>query len=240
MEFLCCRLQCQAARENAGQSSFLVYFPGNCHSLYHSGDFWSGPDNCFQKRKRRRAAGRSCAAIGFFRLLPAGYSPMSIIANNIPNAYSIVLSMQVLSKTCQRVGRITWTLFGAVFYMLIAIPAVSDFNNTLNDFLLIIAYWLGPWSIILIEEHFLIRRGRYNVDDWDTKERLPIGWAALVALGFGMLGIYLGAAQTLFVGPIARLFNPPYGMDIGFELGLIFAGIAYPFLRRFELSIHRR
>jgi NCS1 nucleoside transporter family len=183
------------------------------------------------------AAAQPLGSFGSFLLVILA---MSIIANNIPNAYSIGLSMQVLSKTCQRVGRITWTLFGAVFYMLIAIPAVSDFNNTLNDFLLIIAYWLGPWSIILIEEHFLIRRGRYNVDDWDTKERLPIGWAALVALGFGMLGIYLGAAQTLFVGPIARLFNPPYGMDIGFELGLIFAGIAYPFLRRFELSIHRR
>ena len=70
---------------------------------------------------------------------------LSIVANNIPNAYSIGLSMQVLGKSFQRVGRIIWTLYGAVFYMLIAIPAVSDFNNTLSDFLLIIAYWLGPW-----------------------------------------------------------------------------------------------
>ncbi len=165
---------------------------------------------------------------------------LSIVANNIPNAYSLGLSMQVLSKTCQNVGRITWTLLGAVFYMLIAIPAVSNFNNTLEDFLLIIAYWLGPWAIILIEEHFIFRRGKYNVDDWNTAEKLPIGWAAMIAMALGLVGVYLGAAQALFVGPIAGLFNPPYGMDIGFELGAIFAGISYLFLRPIELSITRR
>jgi NCS1 nucleoside transporter family len=165
---------------------------------------------------------------------------LSIIANNIPNAYSIGLSMQVLSRTCQHVGRITWTLLAAVFYMLIAVPAVSNFNTTLSDFLLIIAYWLGPWSIILIEEHFIFRRGKYNADDWNTPEKLPIGWAALVSMGFGLVGIYLGAAQVLFVGPIADLFNPPYGMDIGFELGLVFAGVAYLFLRRIEYSRSKR
>ncbi len=161
---------------------------------------------------------------------------LSIVANNIPNAYSLGLSMQVLGKSFQRVNRILWTVYGALFYMLIAIPAVANFNATLTNFLLIIAYWLGPWGIILIEEHFIFRRGKYNVDDWDTPEKLPIGWAAMVSLALGLLGVYLGAAQVLFVGPIARLFNPPYGMDIGFELGLIFAGIAYFFLRRVELA----
>ena len=183
------------------------------------------------------AAAQPLGGFGSFLLIILA---LSIVANNIPNAYSIGLSMQVLSKTCERVGRITWTLFGAVFYMLIAIPAVSDFNTTLSNFLLIIAYWLGPWTIILMEEHFMFRRGRYNVNDWNNRAKLPIGWAALVAMGFGLLGIYLGAAQALFVGPIAKLFNPPFGMDIGFELGLIFAGIVYPFLRRMELSISRR
>jgi len=165
---------------------------------------------------------------------------LSIIANNIPNAYSIGLSMQVLGKSFQRVGRIMWTLFAAVFYLLIAIPAVPNFNNTLSDFLLIITYWLGPWGIILIEEHFIFRRGQYNVEDWNTPQKLPIGWAALVSMAFGLLGVYLGAAQVLFVGPIANLFNPPYGMDIGFELGLVFAGIAYFFLRRMELALSGR
>lgn len=183
------------------------------------------------------AAAQPLGGIGVFLLILLA---LSIIANNIPNAYSIGLSMQVLGKSFQRVGRIMWTLFAALFYMLIAIPAVSNFNNTLSDFLLIIAYWLGPWSIILIEEHFIFRKGRYNVEDWNTPRKLPAGWAAMVAMAFGLLGVYLGAAQVLFVGPIAGLFNPPYGMDVGFELGLIFAGIVYLFLRRVELSLTRR
>src|SRR6266699_1444753 len=105
---------------------------------------------------------------------------------------------------------------------------------------LCITYLLGPWGIILIEEHFIFRRGQYNVEDWNTPQKLPVGWAALVSMAFGLLGVYLGAAQVRFVGPIANLFNPPYGMDIGFELGLVFAGIAYFFLRRMELALSGR
>ena len=57
---------------------------------------------------------------------------------------------------------------------------------------------------------------------------------------FGLLGVYQGAAQVYFVGPIARFFNPPLGIDIGFELGILFAGIAYFFLRRIELKTSLR
>ncbi|HLI90136.1 MAG TPA: cytosine permease [Ktedonobacteraceae bacterium] len=165
---------------------------------------------------------------------------LSVVANNIPNDYSLGLSMQVLGKSFQRVNRAVWTLIGAVIYVLIAIPSAANFNATLENFLLIIAYWLGPWAIILILEHFVFRRGRYNVEDWNTRDRLPLGWAAIVAMAIGLFGVYLGAAQALFVGPLARLINPPYGMDIGFELGVIFAGIAYLILRRIELNATNR
>lgn len=157
---------------------------------------------------------------------------LSIVANNVPNAYSLGLSIQVLGKSFQRVSRAIWTLFGALIYMLIAIPAVDNFDTTLTNFLLIIAYWLGPWSVILLEEHFLFRRERYNVEDWNTPGKLPVGWAALVSMALGLVGVYLGAYQELLIGPVAKQL----GMDIGFELGVAFAGIAYFFLRRIELA----
>src|SRR5256885_10764937 len=70
---------------------------------------------------------------------------LSVIANNIPNDYSLGLSMQVLGHAFQRVKRYVWTLIGAVVYVLIALPVAANFNETLTSFLLLVAYWLGPW-----------------------------------------------------------------------------------------------
>jgi NCS1 nucleoside transporter family len=175
---------------------------------------------------------------------------LSVIANNIPNDYSLGLSVQVLGPAFQRVNRAIWTFIGAIIYIVIALLVGGSFNETLQSFLLIVAYWLGPWSIILILEHFVFRRGRYNVEDWNTPRKLPLGWAAIVSLFIGLVGVVLGAAQAIVlnngktvipvVGPIAHLVNPPYGMDVGFELGVIFAAIAYLILRRVELSRSER
>ncbi|TMC84870.1 MAG: hypothetical protein E6J10_08980 [Chloroflexi bacterium] len=175
------------------------------------------------------------APLGGFGTLILALLALSVVANNVPNDYSLGLSVQVFGRPFQRVKRYVWTLIGAVIYVAIALPASANFAHTLTDYLLIIAYWLAPWSIILIIEHFVFRRGRYNVDDWNNPRRLPIGWAALVSMAFGIVGVLLGADQIYYVGPIAKLVGP-YGMDIGFELGLVFAGIAYLILRRIELN----
>ncbi len=169
---------------------------------------------------------------------------LSVIANNIPNDYSLGLSIQVLGRSFQRVNRAVWTFLGAIVYIVIALIAGANFGETLSGFLLLVAYWLGPWAIILILEHFVFRHGRYNLDDWNTRSRLPLGWAAIVSMAIGLIGVVLGAAQviilgkqTIFaVGPLARLVNAPYGMDIGFELGVVFAAISYLILRRIELN----
>jgi NCS1 nucleoside transporter family len=179
--------------------------------------------------------------LGGFGTLILVLLALSVVANNVPNDYSLGLSVQVFGKPFQRVKRYVWTLIGAVIYVVIALLLNSaNFAHILTDYLLIIAYWLGPWAIILILEHFVFRRGRYNVDDWNTPGRLPIGWAAIVSMVFGLVGVWLGAAQFYYVGPIAKLVNPPFGMDVGFELGLVFAGIAYFFLRRVELNTSKR
>jgi NCS1 nucleoside transporter family len=157
---------------------------------------------------------------------------LSIVANNIPNDYSLGLSMQVLGKWFQGVKRYVWTFVGAVIYVCIAIIGSVNFSNTLDSFLLIVAYWLGPFAIILITEHFVFRHGKYNVEDWNTPSKLPLGWAAIVSMAIGLVGVYLGASQSLFTGPIAKALS---GMDIGFELGVVFAFIAYLILRPIEL-----
>ncbi len=189
--------------------------------------------------------------LGTFGTVLVALLALSVVANNIPNDYSLGLSMQVLGKAFMRVKRYVWTLIGAVVYVAIALIIVAlhgNFNETLNSFMLLVAYWLGPYSIILIIEHFVYRRGRYNVDDWNTASKLPAGWAAIVSMVIGLVGAGLGFAQVFtlggstnpITGPIGGLINKPFGMDVGFELAVVLAGISYLILRRIELNTSPR
>lgn len=178
--------------------------------------------------------------MGLYGALMLVLLALSVVANNIPNDYSLALSMQLLGRRFQRVDRALWTFIGSLLYVALALAASKNFDKNLESFLLLIGYWLGPWSSILILEHFVFRCGKYNVEDWDTPSELPRGWAAIASMAIGLLGVFLGAAQEQFVGAIAKLVNPPHGMDVGFELGILFAGIAYFLLRRVELKLSQR
>ncbi|HVB20774.1 MAG TPA: cytosine permease [Ktedonobacteraceae bacterium] len=159
---------------------------------------------------------------------------LSIIANNIPNDYSLGLSVQVFGKAFQKVKRYIWTLIGAVIYIAIAIIGSANFSATLSSFLLDVGYWLGAYAIILVLEHFVFRHGHYDVDDWNTPGKLPLGWAAIVALIAGLIGALLGADQLNFQGFITRNINQPYGIDLGFEMAIVLAGVVYLILRPIE------
>lgn len=172
---------------------------------------------------------------------------LSIIANNIPNDYSLGLSVQVLGSWWQRIPRYLWTLIGAIIYVIFAIAIAGNFDQTLQSFLLLVAYWLGPWAIILMVEHFIIRKGHYNLADWNNPRRLPLGWAAMVSMLIGLFGAFLGFAQAItlngtqypITGLIGGLINKPFGMDVGFELGVVLSLVIYLILRPLELRADR-
>jgi purine-cytosine permease-like protein len=65
---------------------------------------------------------------------------LSIIGNNIPNIYSVSLTMQVLSRWTQRVPRFVWTFIGTCVYVAIAIPGYSHFQRVLQNFMDLIGY----------------------------------------------------------------------------------------------------
>jgi purine-cytosine permease-like protein len=165
---------------------------------------------------------------------------LSVIANNIPNDYSLGLTVQVLGQSWEAVKRWVWTIVGAVIYTAIALYVVAVRGLTvfesLTFFLLIISYWLGPFSIILVLEHFAFRKGRYDLSNWDDSGRLARGLTpALIAFIVGLIGAGLGAYQ---VGPDYSLIGPVgkwFAGDLGFELGTVLAGLTFYVLRRREV-----
>ncbi|KAH9844159.1 permease for cytosine/purines, uracil, thiamine, allantoin-domain-containing protein [Rhodofomes roseus] len=174
---------------------------------------------------------------GFGRFLLVILS-LSIIANNIPNIYSLALTFQNIHPYAQAIPRVFIVIVGSVVYIVLAIVGASHFEEWLDTLLTILSYWLAIFVTILVEEHLIFRRGRwanYDPDHYNNWRKLPLGVASFIALGCGIAGAVLGMAQTWYVGQIARhIGDPIYGGDIGFELSFAFTAVVFPPLRYIE------
>ncbi|GAA5941525.1 uncharacterized protein JCM15063_001610 [Sporobolomyces koalae] len=161
---------------------------------------------------------------------------MSIVANNIPNVYSFALTFQAFGKYFQLIPRFFLCIVCTVIYIVLALTGYNSFESWFDTLLVLLSYWLAIYSIILIEEHFIFRRGdfkRYNLDGYNTLSNLPIGVAAGLATCFGIAGAVLGMSQEWYTGPIGKTFGK-FGADLGFELAFGFAAVTYPVFRYVE------
>jgi NCS1 nucleoside transporter family len=180
---------------------------------------------------RLAAFGRFCLAV----------LALSIIANNCPNIYSVSLSLQVLAGQTQRIPRFVWPAIATAVYVAISVPGYSKFEEVLENFMLLIGYWLAIYEGIALTEHFVFRRSSgYVVDDYATPGNLPPGYSALCAFLFGVMGAALGMAQSWYIGPIGKLCGAEFGGDVGFELAFGFSAVAYLVLRSVERQWFRR
>ncbi|KAH8880087.1 purine-cytosine permease [Thozetella sp. PMI_491] len=167
---------------------------------------------------------------------------LSIIANNCPNIYSVSLTLQVLSTKTQAVPRFVWVFLGTGAYIAISIPGYDHFESWLENFMLVIGYWLAIYEGIALSEHFIFKRGfqGYNPEDYTNPRALPPGFSAILAFCFGIMGAILGMAQVWFTGPIGKLCGADFGGDVGFELAFAFSAISYIGMRAVEKSIFKR
>ncbi|KIW86695.1 uncharacterized protein Z519_12681 [Cladophialophora bantiana CBS 173.52] len=167
---------------------------------------------------------------------------LATLANNVPNIYSLTFSLQILTHYAQRVPRFLWTLVGTVIYCAIAIPGYDHFESVLENFMLVIGYWLAIYEGIALPEHFLFKRGfsGYVPEYYDQPKQLPPSIAVLGAFLCGVLGAAMGMAQVWYIGPIGKLIGIGYGGDIGFELAFSFTAVTYVPFRWLERRYFHR
>lgn len=111
-----------------------------------------------------------------------------IVANNIPNMYSIALTTQALHPWVQAIPRPFICVAGTVTYVVLAIVGIDHFASWLATLLALLSYWLAIYCTILVEEHLIFRRGdwrNYDPDRIADRQYLPIGIAASVAICTG-------------------------------------------------------
>ena len=146
------------------------------------------------------------------------------VCANALNVYSGAMSFMALGIKIPLTARraLVALVFGVAGFFL-AWSGLSDAGAKYNNFLLVIAYWIGPWLGVFFTDQVL-RRGQ-DVDGLlFSKTHKPI--AGVLAMAAAMaVSIPLFSNQTDFTGYLAKR-HPDFG-DLTFEVGFVLAAVFY-------------
>jgi len=156
---------------------------------------------------------------------------LGAISANAINIYSGSMSFLALGITIPSNIRraITSGVFGVLGFLL-AWSGLKDAGAKYESFLLIIAYWVGPWLAVYFTDWYLRRSRRVDGFLYD-KAHNP--WSGAIAMAVGMIvSIWLFSNQSKYVGPLPDRW-PALG-DITFEVGFVVAALLYAILFQFQ------
>ncbi|GGM02660.1 purine-cytosine permease family protein [Nakamurella endophytica] len=173
--------------------------------------------------------------LGYTSVLPDWLGKLTLlgialgaVAANALNVYSSAISFAAMGFTV----RLHWLRAAIAVVMGIAGFVVASFGlhniASYESFLLVIAYWVGPWLAVVFADR-LLRRFRPGETVYsDTGYR---NWAGFVAmLVSAVLSIWLFSNQTFYRGPVAaRLAQIG---DLTFQVGFVLAFVLYLVLYR--------
>jgi NCS1 nucleoside transporter family len=149
---------------------------------------------------------------------------LGAVCANALNVYSGSMSFLALGvKLPLHLRRaIVAIVFGVAGFFL-ALSGLHDAGQKYNDFLLIIAYWIGPWLGVFFTDQYL-RRGK-RVDGF-LFDRRHNPWAGFAAMAIATAAsIYFFANQVKYIGLVPK-HVASFG-DIAFEVGFVLAALLY-------------
>jgi nucleobase:cation symporter-1, NCS1 family len=175
---------------------------------------------------------------GFVSNLPTWIGDITLLAialgavcANALNVYSGSMSFLALGIRLPLTLRraIVAIVFGIAGFFL-ALAGLSDAGQRYNNFLLVIAYWIGPWLGVFFTDQFLRRRKEVAGFLFDRKHN---PWAGFAAMAIAMaVSIILFANQTDYVGVLPK-HHPAFG-DLTFEVGFVLAALLYALFFRLQ------
>jgi NCS1 nucleoside transporter family len=159
----------------------------------------------------------------------------AIAANSI-NIYSGAMAFVTIGiKLPAHIARALVTVFFGVAGFLIAWWALPDAAANYEAFLLIIAYWIGPWLGVVFADQYL-RRGQTIAGF--LYDRSYANWGGLASFVVGLtVSVLLFSAQDKFPGYLYKAV-PQLG-DITFFVGFLLAGGSYLLLCRSKITAER-
>jgi NCS1 nucleoside transporter family len=159
----------------------------------------------------------------------------AIAANSI-NIYSGAMAFVTIGiKLPAHIARALVTVFFGVVGFSVAWWALPDYAQSYEAFLLIIAYWIGPWLGVVFADQYLRRDQKIAGFLYD---RSYANWNGLLSFVIGLVvSVLLFANQVKFTGYVAKAI-PQLG-DITFFVGFLLAGASYLLLCRSKIATER-
>lgn len=113
----------------------------------------------------------------------------------------------------------------------VALSLPEGYLESFNTFVLLMLYFLIPWTAVNLVDFYFVRRGHYSIVDIFRPDGIygRWSWRGLAAYFLGMAAMVPFISLHFYVGPIAKLLG---GVDISFLVGLAVSGVAYYVLTR--------
>lgn len=155
------------------------------------------------------------------------------VAANALNVYSGAMAFVTMGfRLAVRLQRALVSVAFGVIGFLVAWWALPDAAANYEAFLLIVAYWIGPWLGVVFADEYL-RRGQ-RIDHL-LYDRAYTNWGGVAAFLLGLIvSVTLFSNQEKFVGYAAKAV-PQLG-DITFFAGFLISAAAYVAFNRSRIS----
>jgi len=176
---------------------------------------------------------------GFGSVL-AAVSITALVATVGMNAYSSMLTLLTTVDSIRPVRptrrlRVLVIAGVSLVWVAVALSFGTHVIAYVNAMLVIMLYFLMPWTAVNLIDYFLLRKGRYSILDLLRPDGIYGAWGArgLIAYGVGFAAsVPFFVVPSVYTGPLANRLE---GVDIGWLVSLIVAALTYLLLsRRFD------
>jgi len=170
-------------------------------------------------------------AVGFGSVL-AITSIVALVATVGMNAYSAMLTLTTTVDSIRQLEpsqalRIAFIAAITLAWLALALSFGGDAITYVNAMLVMMLYFLMPWTAVNLIDYFWLRRGRYSIGDLFTPHGLYGAWGGrgLFAYAIGFLAsVPFFVVPNVYTGPVAASIG---GVDIGWLVSLAAASLAY-------------
>jgi NCS1 family nucleobase:cation symporter-1 len=164
---------------------------------------------------------------------------LGIISGNVLNLYGTFLTATTIAnaerlRTDMR-NRVALIVVTAIVATAIAIFGQGNFLDNYTNFLLLLLYFLVPWSAINLIDFYLMRHEHYDIAAiFDARGVYgAVNWRALLAYVVAVICEVPLMSSTLYTGPLVPWLG---GADISWLVGIIVAAFLYYVLMRARVA----